>query len=112
MLQVKGVDGDRLGTPIVGFLSELEPMTLLRVGSLYKYPEYPLWVLGSATHYTLLFSTVKADALISEENKLKLKVRKAFTSHGIDDSFAAAANLDQILANVGVDSALWPEARR
>lgn len=42
--------------PEVGFFSALEPLRFCEVGRLFKQPKYPLWVVGSATHYTLLFS--------------------------------------------------------
>lgn len=51
-LRLKGVSG----FPDVGFLSALEPLKLCEVGNFLKSPRYPLWVVGSATHYTLLFS--------------------------------------------------------
>eukprot|EP00918_Siedleckia_nematoides_P102159 GHVU01223243.1.p1 GENE.GHVU01223243.1~~GHVU01223243.1.p1 ORF type:complete len:261 (-),score=29.19 GHVU01223243.1:1026-1808(-) len=41
----------------VGFLSELETHRLLEVGTVYKYPPYPVWVLGSSNHYTTMFCT-------------------------------------------------------
>lgn len=41
--------------PNIGFLSALEPLRFCEVGQLFKQPRYPLWVVGSATHYTLLF---------------------------------------------------------
>jgi hypothetical protein len=31
-------------------------MRYLEVGSNFKYPKFPIWVFGSATHYTCLFS--------------------------------------------------------
>mmetsp|Transcript_5929 Transcript_5929/g.17150 ORF Transcript_5929/g.17150 Transcript_5929/m.17150 type:complete len:612 (+) Transcript_5929:81-1916(+) len=42
--------------PPVGFLTALEPLKLCEVGKLLKQPQYPLWVLGSASHYSLLFA--------------------------------------------------------
>mmetsp|Transcript_14638 Transcript_14638/g.28827 ORF Transcript_14638/g.28827 Transcript_14638/m.28827 type:complete len:532 (-) Transcript_14638:83-1678(-) len=42
--------------PEIGFFSALEPLRFCEVGKLFKQPRYPLWVVGSATHYTLLFS--------------------------------------------------------
>mmetsp|Transcript_46393 Transcript_46393/g.99139 ORF Transcript_46393/g.99139 Transcript_46393/m.99139 type:complete len:619 (-) Transcript_46393:217-2073(-) len=42
--------------PICGFLSALEPLKLCEVGALLKQPQYPLWVVGTQTHYSLLLS--------------------------------------------------------
>jgi hypothetical protein len=44
------------GIPPVGFLSALEPLKYCEVGSLLKRPKSPLWVVGSQTHYSLLFA--------------------------------------------------------
>lgn len=55
-------DGDVLNLrgiqeqPEIGFLSALEPLKLCEVGSLFKRPRYPLWIIGTSTHYSLLFS--------------------------------------------------------
>lgn len=43
-------------SPEVGFLSAHEPLMLAEVGRLMKRPRYPLWVVGSSTHYTLLLA--------------------------------------------------------
>jgi hypothetical protein len=42
--------------PDVGFLSALEPLKLCEVGKFLKQPRFPVWVVGSASHYTVLFS--------------------------------------------------------
>jgi hypothetical protein len=43
-------------TPDVGFLSALEPLRLCEVGKLLKQPRFPIWVIGSASHYTVVFA--------------------------------------------------------
>ena len=40
----------------VGFLTLLESLNYMTVGTFLKEPEYPVWVLGSENHYTVLFS--------------------------------------------------------
>jgi hypothetical protein len=42
--------------PSIGFLSAMEPLRLCEVGRYLKWPLYPIWVLGTSTHYTLVFS--------------------------------------------------------
>ncbi|XP_065349446.1 ubiquitin carboxyl-terminal hydrolase MINDY-3 homolog [Cloeon dipterum] len=51
-LDLKGIDKQSE----VGFLTLLEHMRLVEVGSFYKSPINPVWVLGSDTHLTVLFS--------------------------------------------------------
>jgi len=100
---VKGVDGDRIGSPQVGFLSELEPMRYLSVGTLYKYPEYPIWVLGSPTHYTLVFSARRSDSQLSEEAQLEQKAKKVFAENAFDEGgLAMATNLSKMLEALGI----------
>jgi len=40
----------------VGFLSYLECLRYLEVGKFLKSPQWPVWLLGSETHLTVLFS--------------------------------------------------------
>eukprot|EP00928_Gymnodinium_smaydae_P045796 TRINITY_DN30484_c0_g1_i1.p1 TRINITY_DN30484_c0_g1~~TRINITY_DN30484_c0_g1_i1.p1 ORF type:complete len:568 (+),score=145.83 TRINITY_DN30484_c0_g1_i1:91-1794(+) len=113
--QLKGVDGSRLGTPAIGYLSELEPMQYVSVGSLYKHPEFPIWVLGSPTHYTVLFSAVKANAALSQEARLEQRARQAFAAHsGLDEGtgLAMATSLDNMLTELAVPRERWEEARQ
>lgn len=42
--------------PDVGYLSLHECLNYLEVGHLLKNPKYPIWVVGSETHYTVLFA--------------------------------------------------------
>lgn len=39
----------------IGYLTLLESLRYSEVGSYYKQPQYPIWVIGSETHYTILF---------------------------------------------------------
>lgn len=112
-LLVKGVDSDRTGVPTVGFLSELEPMRYLVVGSLYKHPDLPLWVLGSSTHYTLLFSTRKSDSQLSAEAQLEQKAKKVFLENSIDEGgLALATSLSKLLEGLGIGADRQNEAQR
>ncbi|EDQ86208.1 uncharacterized protein MONBRDRAFT_28423 [Monosiga brevicollis MX1] len=40
----------------IGYLTLLESLRYCTCGSYFKNPEFPIWVLGSETHFTLLFS--------------------------------------------------------
>ena len=41
----------------VGYLSHLEALRYCQVGRFYKFPKFPIWVVGSSSHFTLLFGT-------------------------------------------------------
>jgi len=51
-LKVKGIPQ----TYDIGYLTLLEALRYSKVGENLKTPTYPVWVIGSSSHYTLLFS--------------------------------------------------------
>ncbi|EHA8591038.1 ubiquitin carboxyl-terminal hydrolase MINDY-3 [Cocos nucifera] len=62
----------------VGFLSLLESLNFCKVGQFLKCPKWPIWVVGSESHYTVLFAL---DPAVQEENELEVrasKIRRAF----------------------------------
>lgn len=63
--------------PVVGYLTQLEALRYCQVGGYYKSPQFPVWVVGSTGHFTVLFG----DASSLEEtdsDKLLEKCRRAF----------------------------------
>lgn len=62
----------------VGFLTLLESLNFCKVGQNLKSPKWPIWVVGSESHYTVLFAL---DPSVQEENELELResqIRRAF----------------------------------
>ncbi|CAJ2666277.1 unnamed protein product [Trifolium pratense] len=62
----------------VGFLTLLESLNYCKVGQYLKCPKWPIWVVGSESHYTVLFSL---DTNVQNENELEEResqIRKAF----------------------------------
>ncbi|KAL4335109.1 hypothetical protein GQ457_07G020400 [Hibiscus cannabinus] len=62
----------------VGFLTLLESLNFCKVGQNLKRPKWPIWVVGSESHYTVLFAL---DTAVQDENELEEKesqIRKAF----------------------------------
>ncbi|KFK24262.1 hypothetical protein AALP_AAs40498U000500 [Arabis alpina] len=62
----------------VGFLTLLESLGFCTVGQNLKCPKWPIWVIGSESHYTVLFAL---DPSVQEENELELResqIRRAF----------------------------------
>lgn len=71
---VKGIST----TVEVGFLTLLESFNFCKVGQYLKYPHWPIWVIGSESHYTVLFTL---DSKVQEENELEnreAQIRRAF----------------------------------
>ncbi|KAL2241902.1 UNVERIFIED_CONTAM: Ubiquitin carboxyl-terminal hydrolase MINDY-3 [Sesamum indicum] len=71
---VKGIST----TVEVGFLTLLESLNFCKVGQYLKCPRWPIWVVGSESHYTVLFAL---DPKVQEENELEnreTQIRRAF----------------------------------
>ncbi|XP_059631612.1 uncharacterized protein LOC132274364 [Cornus florida] len=62
----------------VGFLTLLESFNYCKVGGSLKCPKWPIWVVGSESHYTVLFAL---DTSVQNENELEereTQIRRAF----------------------------------
>jgi hypothetical protein len=64
----------------IGYLTHLEALQLCQVGSFLKIPELPVWVVGSTSHFTVLFCTDRQINEESESDKLQTRVQRAFKS--------------------------------
>ncbi|XP_057773257.1 uncharacterized protein LOC130992582 [Salvia miltiorrhiza] len=68
-----------LSTPVeVGFLTLLESLNYCKVGQYLKCPKWPIWVVGSESHYTVLFAL---DTKVQDENEFEYResqIRRAF----------------------------------
>ena len=56
--------------PAIGFLSLFEAYACIEVGSRYKGPTCPIWVLCAESHYTVLFSP---DAMVNPQDSDKVR---------------------------------------
>lgn len=94
--ELRGIDKQN---PI-GFLALLEHLCYCEVGTFLKSPSYPIWVLGSETHLTVLFSTEKR--LVSPETPADQakRVFRKFDPEGND--FIPANLLQDVLAELGL----------
>jgi Domain of unknown function (DUF4205) len=94
--------GIRKASLDVGYLTELEAMKYLTVGNVYKNPNLPIWVLGSSTHFTVLFSYDQQIAKISPAEKAKNEIREAFKQFQIDDGIAEVQKVQDIVDSLGI----------
>ena len=87
----------------IGYLTLLEAMRLCQVGNNYKVPEYPIWVIGSESHFTVLFSfdvNINAESNIE---KLLINTEKAFKLYDKNDCGLIDANdLKAVLATLNL----------
>lgn len=63
--------------PVIGYLTQLESMRYLEVGGYYKSPEFPIWVVGSTSHFTVLFGDASC-LKESASDRILERVRRAF----------------------------------
>eukprot|EP00262_Sarcandra_glabra_P005253 TRINITY_DN1665_c0_g1_i1.p1 TRINITY_DN1665_c0_g1~~TRINITY_DN1665_c0_g1_i1.p1 ORF type:complete len:601 (+),score=92.34 TRINITY_DN1665_c0_g1_i1:291-2093(+) len=89
----------------VGFLTLLESLNFCKVGQLLKCPKWPIWVVGSESHYTVLFAL---DPTVQDENELEQRegqVRKAFDAQDQSGGggFISVEALDQVLKETTIN---------
>lgn len=94
--ELKGLDKQSS----IGFLTLLEHLQLCEVGSFFKNPEHPIWVLGSDTHLTVLFSFEKK--LVGKETPWEeaRRVFKNFDNEG--NNFITSKNLGPLMQALGL----------
>ncbi|XP_034950258.1 ubiquitin carboxyl-terminal hydrolase MINDY-3 homolog [Chelonus insularis] len=95
-LKLRGIDKQNT----VGFLAFLEHLRFCEVGTFLKSPSHPVWVLGSETHLTVLFST--DERLVSPETPAEQakRVFKKFDPEG--NNFIPTNLLQDVLAELGL----------
>lgn len=80
----------------VGFLTLLEHLRYCEVGWYLKNPEFPVWLLGSETHLTVLFSIERT--LVSVESP-EAAARRIFNTFDTDGcGFISSSLLGDLLA--------------
>lgn len=56
-----------------------------KVGSYYKVPKYPIWVIGSTSHFTVLFSLNTTVNHESIAEKMLTTLQRSFKAIDIDE---------------------------
>lgn len=87
----------------IGYLTVVEALHYLKVGSFLKDPRYPIWVLGSESHFTVLFSH---DMRLVErkESPLKLSLQAFDAKDESGGGFVPIAALYDILTVLKMDT--------
>ncbi|GAB9472837.1 hypothetical protein Gpo141_00010003 [Globisporangium polare] len=87
----------------IGYLTHLEALRYCQVGSYYKSPMYPVWVVGSTSHFSVCFAL---DPAISEESTSQMlfqRVQRVFKSFdAMETGFMDIAVLAESLQQLGV----------
>ena len=89
----------------IGYLSALESLRYCTVGSYYKTPKFPIWVIGSTSHFTVLFGD--EHCLTESKSDLLLETcRRAFqkVDGGSENGFIAVDKLGLVLRELDLKS--------
>nr|XP_039250604.1 ubiquitin carboxyl-terminal hydrolase MINDY-3-like [Styela clava] len=82
----------------IGFLTLLEKFRYCSVGESLKRPKYPVWIIGSETHLTLLFTL--ETALVAQESPYEVAM-KVFQEYDPEDNgFIAAVLLPDVMTRL------------
>ncbi|CAH4035206.1 unnamed protein product [Pieris brassicae] len=79
----------------IGFLTIMEHMQYCTVGSFYKNPKHPVWVLASETHLTVLFSMERRLAAPETAGESAERIFRSFDPEG--NNFIPSAALQDVL---------------
>jgi len=88
----------------IGYLSQLEALRYCSVGSYYKTPKFPIWIIGSTSHFTVMFGP--RESLDESASDILLeRCRRAFKSiEGAEDNgFIPVNELENILKKLDLD---------
>lgn len=92
--------------PAIGYLTQLEASRHVEVGGFYKTPRFPIWVIGSTSHFTIMFGDGSA-LKESASDALLEKVRRAFKTmegNAEENGFIVTGQLRDFLKSVGLSS--------
>lgn len=90
-LRLRGIEGQNN----IGFLTIMEHMQYCTVGSFYKNPKHPVWVLGSETHLTVLFSLERRLAAPETIGESAERIFRSFDPEG--NNFIPSEALQDVL---------------
>lgn len=91
---LKGVEGE----VDIGFLTILEALRYSVVGHFYKFPKFPIWVVGGSEHYSVLFGSDRRISEMSVEQRTRVGVKQVFEALDPNNNgFIPTAQLTQLL---------------
>ncbi|BFZ01553.1 hypothetical protein BsWGS_04592 [Bradybaena similaris] len=79
----------------IGFLTLLEHMRYCEVGWFFKNPKFPIWLLGSETHLTVLFSTVESLVIRESPAMIAKHIFTQFDPEG--NGFISSSLLEDVM---------------
>jgi len=87
--------------PAIGYLTQLESHRYCEVGGFYKSPTFPIWLVGSTSHFSVLFGDSRC-MVESSSDKLLEKCRRAFRAvdGGEDNGFIQVSSLGEVMRSL------------
>eukprot|EP00035_Acanthoeca_spectabilis_P009958 m.175295 g.175295 ORF g.175295 m.175295 type:complete len:467 (+) comp14888_c0_seq1:39-1439(+) len=87
--------------PEIGYLTILEQLRYVSVGSFLKNPRHPIWLLGSETHFTVLFSL---DARLTAGEGPVTRAKRVFGEHdAAGGGFIMPDKVPLVLRELGIE---------
>ena len=88
--------------PAIGYLSQLEALRYCEVGGYYKSPRFPIFVIGSQSHFTVMFAESDSCLQESQSDGLLEKCRRAFKQipGGEENGFIQKDDLSKFLSSL------------
>jgi ubiquitin carboxyl-terminal hydrolase MINDY-3/4 len=82
----------------VGYLTHLESLRYCQAGDFYKVPIFPVWVIGSASHFTVLFALDRRVNDETDSERLLSLAQRAFRAADPEENgFIPSDKLKEVL---------------
>lgn len=89
--------------PRIGYLTQLEALRYCHVGSYYKSPEFPIWVIGSASHFSVCFGLSMDICVETTSERLFQRIQRVFKSFDVmETGVMEIGSLSESLRQLGV----------
>jgi len=89
----------------IGYLTILESLRYLQVGDFYKSPQFPIWVVGSSSHYTVLFGLDASIGRLSPAELYLERLKRTFGRFDPDNKgFIQKTNTANVLALMDIQA--------
>lgn len=82
----------------IGYLTVLESLRYSKVGDFMKVPKYPIWVIGSQSHFTVAFGMDQTIGKVSDSEQFVMNARRIFSQFDpFDNGFVPIEKTPELL---------------
>jgi hypothetical protein len=86
----------------IGFLTALAALPYSTVGEYLKSPKFPIWIIGSSNHYTVMFALDRRVGQLTTNQKKQRAARSAFDELDPENNgFIPVTSLNVLLSKLG-----------